>query len=52
MYELTTQFMLNTKLLPLQFIKTLRKYKADLEQVNQPTIDNTYALFDPRDTSL
>jgi AraC-like DNA-binding protein len=52
MYELTTQFMLNTKLLPLQFIKTLRKYKADLEQVNPPTVDNTYALFDPRDTSL
>ena len=49
MYELTTQFMLNTKLLPLQFIKRLRKYKADLEQANQPSVDNTYALFDPRD---
>jgi hypothetical protein len=47
MYELTIQFMLNSKLLPLQFIKVLRKYKADLEQVNQPSVDNTYALFDP-----
>lgn len=47
MYELTTQFMLNSKLPPLQFIKTLRKYKAELEQPNQPNIDNTYALFDP-----
>jgi transcriptional regulator GlxA family with amidase domain len=48
MYELTTQFMLNSKLLPLQFIKTLRKYKAELQQANQPSVDNTYALFDPR----
>lgn len=47
MYELTTQFMLNSKLLPLQFIKTLRKYKAELEQENQVAVDITYALFDP-----
>lgn len=51
MYELTTQFMLNSKLLPLQFIKVLRRYKADLEQVDRPSVDNTYALFDPRNQS-
>jgi transcriptional regulator GlxA family with amidase domain len=51
MYELTTQFMLNAKLLPLQFIKVLRQYKADLEQINQPSPDNTYALFDPNDSA-
>lgn len=30
MQELTTQFMLQTRLSPLQFIKKTRKYKADL----------------------
>jgi hypothetical protein len=50
MYELTTQFMLNAKLSPLQFIKVLRKYKTDVEQANQPSVDNTYTLFDPRNS--
>ena len=48
MYELTTQFMLNAKLSPLQFIKELRKYKASVELENQPVFDPTYALFDPK----
>ena len=48
MYELTAQFILNAKLSPLQFIKELRKYKATVELENQPVIDQTYALFDPK----
>ncbi len=47
MKELSTQFWLNTKLSPLQFIKELKKYKAEIELTSQPGIDNTYALFDP-----
>ena len=48
MYELTTQFMLNAKTSPLQFIKELRKYKIAVEQQNQSPVDPTYALFDPK----
>lgn len=48
MHELTTQFILNSKLSPLQFIKELRKYKAAVEFENQAVIDQTYALFDPK----
>ena len=48
MYELTTQFMLNAKTSPLQFIKELRKYKTAVEQQNQNPVDHTYALFDPK----
>lgn len=48
MYELTTQFMLNAKTSPLQFIKELRKYKMAVEQQNQKPVDHTYALFDPK----
>jgi AraC family transcriptional regulator len=51
MHELTTQFMLHTKLSPLQFIKELRKYKTESEMRNQPEIDHTYALFDPRNNN-
>jgi AraC-like DNA-binding protein len=47
MYEMTTLFMLNAKHSPLQFIKVLRKYKAEVDQNNQPKVDRTYALFDP-----
>jgi AraC-like DNA-binding protein len=47
MFELTTQFMLNSKLTPLQFIKELRKYKATAELENKTAVDQTYALFDP-----
>ena len=47
MYEMTTLFMLNAKHPPLQFIKLLRKYKAEIDQNNQPKVDPTYALFDP-----
>lgn len=48
MYELNSQFMLNAKLSPLQFIKELRKYKLAVELENQTVIDQTYALFDPQ----
>lgn len=48
MYELNSQFMFNAKLSPLQFIKELRKYKLAVELENQPVIDQTYALFDPK----
>ena len=47
LHELTTQFMLQTKLSPLQFIKELRKYKAVVEQAELQPVDRTYALFDP-----
>lgn len=48
MYELTTQFMLNAKMSPLQFIKELRKYKIAIELQSQEPVDRTYALFDPK----
>lgn len=48
MYELNSQFMLNAKISPLQFIKELRKYKLAVELENQPVIDQTYTLFDPQ----
>lgn len=48
MQELTTQFMLNTRLSPLQFIKTTRKYKADLGQEDKAVLDTIYALFKPK----
>lgn len=47
LYELTQQFMLQTKLSPLQFIKELRKYKAAVELAKQVPVDNTYSLFEP-----
>ncbi len=51
MYELTTQFMLNAKTSPLQFIKELRKYKVAIELQSQEPVDHTYALFDPKNHS-
>jgi len=48
--ELTKQFKVHTKLTPLQFIKEFRKFKHDVELVNEPAIDRTYALYDPSKT--
>jgi AraC-like DNA-binding protein len=48
LYELTQQFLLQTKLSPLQFVKELRKYKTAIAQENLCVEDKTYALFDPQ----
>lgn len=47
LFELTQQFMLQVKMSPLQFIKVLKKYKAEVALAAQQPVDNTYALFDP-----
>lgn len=47
LHELNKQFILQTKLSPLQFIKKFRQFKEAVELENKPAIDNTYALFDP-----
>jgi transcriptional regulator GlxA family with amidase domain len=48
LYEMTTLFMVKTKLSPLQFIKEFRQYKAHIAAVKENEVDNTYALYDPR----